>query len=266
MPGKPKQFSAVYASMFQDASVVSAYQHRPMYPPDTFIMLASLIPSANRPGRVLDAGCGTGFIARPLAIFVEHIDAVDISARMIAMARTQPGGDQPNITWIAAPIETAPLTGPYALIVAAASLHWMDWERTLPRFAEHLAPDGVLALVEENHSPNPWDAQVGRIIARFSLNKDFAPYSMASLAEALESRGLFQLQGRHEIAAAPFRQPVDAYIRSYHARNGLSLDRMEPLAAAQFDAGLREALAPYCPQGTVTQQVSAHVLWGKPIR
>lgn len=265
MTSNPKQFSKIYSSIFQDASVVSAYQYRPMYPPETFTVLHGLIPATTTPKIVLDAGCGTGFIARPLAALVDHIDAVDISERMTAMAQTQPGGDSPNITWIAAPIETVPLSGPYALIVAAASLHWMDWERTLPRFANHLIPQGLLALVEEIHSPNPWDQPMGLIIERYTMNKDYAPYSMGTVAAELEQRQLFELRNRYETEFVPFDQPVDAYIAAAHARNGFSLDRMDPLAAAQFDAELRALVEPFCPQGIVEQQISARILWGRPI-
>jgi trans-aconitate methyltransferase len=175
-----------------------------MYPDETFTVLLSLIPPTITPRIVLDAGCGTGFIARPFAAYVDHIDAVDISEGMITIAQTQPGGDRPNITWIAAPIETAPLSGPYALIVAAASLHWMDWECTLPRFANHLAPQGLLALVEEIHSLYPWDQQMASILERYSMNKDYTPYNMATVADELEQRQLFQLLNRCETASVPF--------------------------------------------------------------
>ncbi len=265
MSDKLNQFSEKYSSIFQDASVVSAYRHRPMYPTETFTVLSNLIPPTITPRIVLDAGCGTGYIARPLAASVDRIDAVDISSRMIAEAQTQPGGDSPNITWIAAPIETAPLSGPYALIVAAASIHWMDWDRTLPRFTRHLAPSGVLALVEEIFSPNPWDQPLVPILRRYSMNKDFTPYSMAAIVEELEQRRLFQLQNRYETAPVPFQQPVGAYIQSFHARNGFSLDRMDPNEAAQFDAELRAAVEPFSSQGMIEQHTSAQILWGRPL-
>src|SRR5215211_3687182 len=127
MADKPKQWGSEYASIFQDQSVVAAYQYRPTYPPETFTFLPNLIPLTVRQRTVLDAGCGTGFIARHIAPFVDYVDAVDVSEAMIMTAQTLPGGDRSTIRWIAAPIETAPLRGPYALIVAAASLHWMDW-------------------------------------------------------------------------------------------------------------------------------------------
>src|SRR5690349_4629062 len=109
MPDKPKQWNADYASIFQDQSVVAAYLYRPAYPPETFTFLANLISPTVGQRSVLDAGCGTGFIARPLAPLVDRVDAVDVSGAMIMAGQRLPGGDRSTIRWVAAPIEVAPL-------------------------------------------------------------------------------------------------------------------------------------------------------------
>jgi SAM-dependent methyltransferase len=265
MDDRPKQWGAEYASIFQDESVVAAYQHRPTYPPETFTVLLRLIPPTVTRRTVLDAGCGTGFIARSLAPLVNQVDAVDISAAMIRTGQTLPGGDRANLRWITAPIETAPLHGPYALIVAAASLHWMDWKRTLPRFAAHLLPDCVLAIVETRTQPNPWDSAIGPILGRYSMNTDFEPYSMMTVVEELEQRHLFQLRGIDEITPVTFRQSVGEWVESIHASNGFSRDRMDIESASACDSELRAAIAPYAPTKLVEQQIGARILWGTPI-
>jgi SAM-dependent methyltransferase len=265
MADKPKQWSAEYASIFQDQSVVTAYQYRPTYPPETFSFLSSLIPATLTSRTVLDAGCGTGFIARPFAPLVDHVDAVDISEAMIRTAQALPGGNRSNIRWIASPIETAPLQGPYGLIVAAASLHWMDWKRTLPRFAEHLAPNSFLTIVEDRAQANPWDAAIGPILGRYSMNTHFAPYTMMTLVTELEQRKLFQLHGSYETAPTTFHQSIDDWVESFHARNGFSRDRMHADAASACDAALRAAIRPYCPDRVVEQSITARILWGVPL-
>ena len=47
---------------------------------------------AGSSGVVLDAGCGPGDLARPLAPLVGRVDAVDLSPRMIAEGRSREGG------------------------------------------------------------------------------------------------------------------------------------------------------------------------------
>jgi trans-aconitate methyltransferase len=265
MTAKPRQWSQAYASIFQDSSVVAAYQYRPPYPPETFDFLLSLIPPTASQRIVLDAGCGTGFITRPLAASVDHIDAIDVSPAMIATGQTLPGGNRPNITWRAAPLETAPLHNAYALIVAAASLHWMDWEEILPRFASHLVPGGVLAIVEERAQANPWDTHLGPILHRYSMNRDFSPYDMTTIVAELEGRQLFQLRGSYETPPMRFQQSIDAWVESFHARNGFSRDRMVPQAAQACDAALRATILPYCPNGTIEHYITARILWGAPL-
>src|SRR5262245_60349860 len=234
MGPKHKQWSAQYASIFKDASVVQAYQHRPPYPPQTLAILAGLIPST-APRVVLDAGCGTGFVARPLAQYVDRIDGVDISEAMIAAGKGLPGGDDQRLRWICGPIETAAVDPPYGLIVAAASLHWMEWDVVLSRFGAWLVSEGYLAIVEDVTLPNLWDAEIGPVLAHHSMNKDFQPYTTLTVAQELQQRGLFRQVGMQTTDPAPFQQPIDEWIESFHARNGFSRDRMDLGAAQECD-------------------------------
>ena len=144
-----------YAAQFQDAAVVAAYPSRPPYPDGVFKALAGLI--GDGPRTVLDLGCGTGDLARRLAPLVERVDAVDISEGMIALGKTLPGGDAPNLRWIVGSAEDAPIAPPYGLVVAGESLHWMAWDVVLPRVREALAPGGMLAIVGRGE----WIALVG---------------------------------------------------------------------------------------------------------
>jgi SAM-dependent methyltransferase len=264
MPCKHQQFATQHASIFGDASVVQAYQYRPPYPPETLqILLRLLDPDA--PSRtVLDAGCGPGVIARSLVSAVDRVDAVDIAARMIAAGQALPGGDDPKLRWIQGAIEHASLQPPYALIVAAASLHWMHWETVMTRFHGLLTPGGYLAVVEDVTQPTPWSDALGGIISQYTTNKDFQPYTMLTVTQELAARGLFEPVGLQTTAPVLFRQTVEAYVESFHARNGLSRDRLEVPAARAFDERLRDLVSRYCPDGVVELQITGRVIWGKP--
>jgi F420H(2)-dependent quinone reductase len=61
---------------------------------------------------------------------------------------------------------------------------------------------------------------------------------MVTVAQELAARGLFKLIGIKTTAPVLFRQSVDAYVESFHARNGLSRDRMNANAAREFDGML----------------------------
>jgi SAM-dependent methyltransferase len=261
MEPKPAHLGPDYAAQFQDAAVVAAYGYRPAYPAETFDILTALISGEPLESTILDLGCGTGDLSRPLAQRVGLVDAIDISAPMIAQARSLPGGDDPRIRWIVAPAESAPLDPPYGLVTAAESLHWMDWEIVLPRIASVLTRGGVLSTVIRRELDNPWWPELLAIIQRYTTNREFRPYD--TVAE-LESRGLFEMLGQRSTSPIPVRQTLHDYIESIHSRNGFSRDRMTSEAASAFDAECRALLAPVSENGFINFSVAASVIWGAP--
>ena len=261
---KPKHLGPEYAAQFADRSVVAAYRHRPHYPAEVFEVLAGLIAATPHAARaVLDAGCGTGDLARHLVSQVDRLDAVDPSAAMVETGCRLPGGDDPRLRWIRGGIEEAPLDPPYALVTAGESLHWMDWAVALPRLRDALVPGGYLAIVGRGTPAPPWAGELQRLIDRYSTNRDYQPYD---LIEELETRGFFQKAGEHRTAPVPFRQSIDDYVESIHSQNGFSRERMTARAAAEFDAAVGELVSRTYPDGMVEMQVASTIVWGWPCR
>lgn len=262
---QPKQFSYKYAGMFQDSSVADAYINRQPYVPETFEILAGLIDKSVAPCRILDAGCGLGQMASGLLPHADQIDAVDFSAAMVAAGKSMSYGNDPRINWIVGPIEEVSLQPPYALIVAAASLHWMPWDKTLPRFERAISANGYLALVEGHAAPDSWAEELKPLFAHYSMNRDFEPYNMLTVADTLQQHDLFKKIDVLETQLVPFRRSVEAMVESTHAQNGFSRDRMDADLAAEFDRKMRDVLLKHCPDGEVEQQIGARVIVGKPL-
>ena len=269
MSRQPSQFGFEYSSVFQDESVVRAYRFRPQYPAATFELLVELLPAGCRPRAVLDAGCGTGFVARPLARLVDRVDAVDFSAAAIREGRRLPGGDHAGLRWIEGPIESAAVDPPYCLITAGASLHWFAWDTAFPRFARLLAADGLFVAVGMEHERPAWmREELGPVLARYSMNKAFAPYSAAGILSDLEEQGLFRLMGSAQTEMIEWRQPIGEWVESIHARNGFSRDRMDPREAAEADALFAEMATRHADSGDglITHRYAGKLLWGRPLQ
>jgi SAM-dependent methyltransferase len=249
---------AEHGSSFGHASVVRAYRHRPAYPAEVFDILDELL--ADEPRAVLDAGCGTGAVARRLVERVDRIDAVDISAPMIEAGRALSGGDDPRITWITAPIETAPLRPPYGIVTCGESIHWMDWDVALPRFRHALTPEGRLVILDIGREPAPWDADLLAIIERYSTNRAF---QRMDVPLALQERGLFRIEARHRTTAVPFVQPIEHFVESFHGRASFSRERMTAHSAAAFDAAVRDLIGRHCG-ASVELPIVATLTWGRP--
>jgi SAM-dependent methyltransferase len=257
---RPAHLSAHNAAAFQLRDVVDAYHLRTPYPSTLTPFLLSL---ARPPGgAVLELGCGTGEIARRLAPHCERVDAVDVSAPMLARARSMPGGDYPGIRWIESRAESVELAPPYALAVAGDSLHWMTWEIVLPRVAAALSEGAHLAVVQSVPVDQPWSAELRDLFATYSVIRDF---SNTDLIDELRSRGLFESVGDLALDEEPFVRSVEEYIESLHATSGLPRERMGDGAAEEFDRAVRALVAPHASDGVLTLQGSARIRWGVPL-
>lgn len=255
---RPTNLAPQMAETFKDSSVVAAYRYRPAYPPETFEILTGLITS--KPRRVLDVGCGTGYIARSLVEYVEQVDAVDFSPSMIAQGKQLPGGNHPRLNWLCGKVEEIALEPPYALVTAGESLHWMDWQIVLPRFGKLLTAGGYLALIGHQTEPDPWSL-LEEILPSYRTDGGYQPFD---LIEELERSHLFHKVGERQTASLPFVQSIDEYIESYHARAPFSRGRMGPDRAATFDEEARKILLRSYHDGIITLHVGTTVLWGIP--
>lgn len=110
-------------------------------------MTASHAPG-NDPARILEIGCGTGFLTRELRrLFpTAHITATDIAPAMLErVARRMPDDGRLSLRCMDA--EAPDVDGPFDLICSSMAMQWFpDRAHTLQRLAGLLAPGGQMAL------------------------------------------------------------------------------------------------------------------------
>lgn len=113
--------------------------------------LLSVLPAGQRPGRALDLGCGAGRHAVLLADHFDHVDAVDLSAAMIRLARRKRA--RSNVCYLESGI--LDVSGSYDFIVSSATLHHVpDLPEALTHIKSLLAPGGQAVLID-TVSPRP---------------------------------------------------------------------------------------------------------------
>jgi SAM-dependent methyltransferase len=243
------------------------YLFRPPYPAEVYDTLLELL--RGHPRIILDAGCGTGKITLGLIAHVDRADAVDPSDAMLRVARALPGAASAKIRWIHAAIEDAPLEPPYGLIVAALSIHWMDLDRTIPRFADALA-DGAMLAVLDGDAPvdAPWEAEETAFMIEFLAAREGRPRNWwktmrERLTEpALEHPG-FEPVGHRLTAPVAYTQSIADYLRCQHSRAAWSEDHLGEAASAEFDAALTAILQPHARNGMLTFNVQTRIGWGR---
>jgi SAM-dependent methyltransferase len=243
------------------------YRFRPPYPAEVYQTLLELM--RGHPRTLLDAGCGTGKITFGLIDQIDRVDAVDPSEAMLRVARSLPGADKAKIRWIHARIEDAPLDPPYGLIVAASSIHWIDLDRTIPRFGDALA-DGAMLAVLDGDAPvdAPWEREERAFMIDFLAVPDgqrpgwWKTVSERFAEPVLVHRG-FERLGHRISTAVSFSQSVADYLRCQHSRATWSEDHLGAKASAEFDAAMTAILSRHARDGMLTFNVQTRIEWGR---
>ncbi|MDX8349930.1 class I SAM-dependent methyltransferase [Cognatiyoonia sp. IB215446] len=247
---------------FQSAELSDNYVHRPPYAPQIYACIAEHAASTKR---LLDLGCGEGKLARPLARLFDNVVAVDPSEKMLALGQSLENGDAPNIDWIAANAEDAPLSGHFDMVTFASSIHWMDCDRLFPKLKPHLNPQTLLAFVEGDQAfEPPWEAEWRAFLAKW------VPMVTAWSLDSAEWLAWRDKHLRHvaiidtfEFLSPPIRQSVGDFILCQYSRNTFS-----PLAlgnrTTQFADELRELLAGYAnADGMLEFRVKTHLTFAR---
>ena len=120
-------------------------QARPSYPAalfDDIVDYAKLGANA----RLLEIGCGTGQATLPLARRGYAIDAIELGARLAALAREKLAS-YPKVRVLNADFESLELPPQrYDLVYAATAFHWLDPAIRFRKAHKLLKSDGSLAL------------------------------------------------------------------------------------------------------------------------
>ena len=101
--------------------------------------------SANSSIRILELGCGTGYVTEQLSnLFPKaHITAIDFAESMIAVAKTRQ--NVKNVMFYCEDIERLQLEETYDVIISNATFQWLnDLKQVIRNLFHHLSIDGIL--------------------------------------------------------------------------------------------------------------------------
>lgn len=212
---------------------------------------------------VLDVGCGTGQLVRPLATRVGTVVGLDPSPDMLAQAR---GATQaPNVRWLLGADTDVERLAPRRLgaVTVAQALHWMDHEKLFAAVRPLLRPGGGIAVVT-NGKPL-WQQETAWSAALASVLSDYLGTPLRATC-GTDDRS----QERYRAALASAGYAVDARFVEYEAEltvpeivgGVFSAMRPEQLPEDRtaFAERVRRAVAP-C--GPLREQVRVTILTGR---
>jgi SAM-dependent methyltransferase len=120
-----------------------------------------------RAASAVDLGCGAGRHSGLLADRAEHVLAVDVADRMLAIARTERA--RPNIDYQRRGVlDVTPEDGPFDVVLSVHALHHVGKPDTvLPHVRSLLAPGGLL-IVADIVDPGGWPTREFHIDRAFN--------------------------------------------------------------------------------------------------
>lgn len=169
-------------------SVAGLYEKtRPGYPDELIDFVVTTAGLAPGPA-VLEIGCGTGQLTRPLARRGLDVTAIDLSPSMAAAARRR----APGATYAVTSFEDLDVPDEsFALIASGSAFHWIDPEVRFAKAARLLRPGGWLAILGVGER---YDASVGGILDRMwraRANSEGAWSAWPGDTAAFAASGLF---------------------------------------------------------------------------
>ncbi len=151
------------------SGVSSGYaEFRPRYPRALYEFITTVAPAHDR---VWDCGAGSGQASVDLAESFRHVVASDLSAEQLTH-----GPEHPQISWVAAAAEAAPILGKSIdAVTVAQALHWFDH----PKFYDEVrrvSRPGAL-IIAWTYLPSQMEGKAGAIHDRlmFETLRDYWP-------------------------------------------------------------------------------------------
>jgi len=240
-------------------TTVPFYERYRLGYPERLIARVAAETSLGAGDAVLDLGCGPGTLSIPFARLGMKVLGVDPEPNMLAASAAAAQEARIAIEWRQGSSFALPQgIGPFKLVVMGRAFHWMDRAATLAALDGLVAPEGAIALFDDEHPrtvENAW---------RRKLDEVGRKYGRAEEPHIREREsGTYRTHESYLLASA-FDDLVRIAVIVRRARTtddivGLaySLSTSAPHKLGErkvaFEADLRAALAELSPDGRFTE-------------
>lgn len=242
-PYKPERF---------DKAVEHYVAARSRYAPELVDWLAEDARIAGK--RVLDLGCGPGFLANALAPKAASVLGLDPSPNMIAAARADAAS---NVRFeIGSSEDLGHVDAPVQLVTMGRAFHWMNREQTLTDLDPLLAKDGAIAVINDSVAKIPMNAWWRAFNAhskryavldeynQYRASDDWIPHEQVLEASAFSDLRRISVFQRHSWT-------FQRLVRHTYSRSSTTEALMGEQMAA-FEEEARATLAPFGPEPWVS--------------
>jgi SAM-dependent methyltransferase len=165
------------------------------------------LPGMDKP-RLLDVGCGHGYLHPDLRRFGYDVVGVDVATEILPLARAA----NPDVAYLGYDGTTLPFDDDsFDVAIAVCVMHhvppgqWPDFSREMRRV---LRPDGLVAIFEHN----PLNPLTRYVVASNDIDHDAVLLAASTLRGLLKNAGFRQVRTRNILFtpfAGPFFRAVD---------------------------------------------------------
>lgn len=238
------------------------------YPPDLIRRVAQLV-GLGPTHRLLDLGCGPGFLAVAFAPHVREAVGIDPEPAMLEVAAEFAQSRNAKITLRrGSSFELEPDLGPFRLAAMGRSFHWMDRPATLAALKPMIEAGGAVALFSDTPvkvAENAWQKPFWEVLDPYAERDPANPRARwrdpawrsheGVLLDSAFSR-LERISVIHRLVTPVERLLDRALSLSVTSPERLGADRERVIAR------LRQALAEAVPSGEATEVVEFEALLG----
>jgi SAM-dependent methyltransferase len=218
-------------------------------------------------GRLMDLGCGPGFLAIAFARYFAEAVAIDPEPEMLEAARQEAAAAGVALTLQrASSADLGPSFGSFRMVAMGRSFHWMDRDATLRALDPLIASGGAIVLFDERghrSAQNAWKPVWDRVVGKYSPQDEWSAHlhrlgpewerHEVVLARSSFSR-LDTLTHRHTR-----RTTLDEFIGRVYSMSTSSIEKMGEKRAA-FEEEFRTEMLALSPSGVFDEFVEANAL------
>ncbi len=241
--------------------------------PDALIEAAVRAIGLTSRDLALDLGCGTGQVALPLSRYVNAVLAIDPEPNMLsglrARLRTM---ETTNVApMLGADRDLALIATMWRASLGAVTignaLHWMDIEHVFAQCRAMLRVGGALIIISQGPpmwlSDSAWSRELRAYLERWTGGSVSAMCGTDRATIDKRERGLRECGYEQvEVVEHAYENQVDLTYVAGHLRSAMSESTLPPERAAEFQAGLADALRPHLQHGPLSERIEATALIG----
>ncbi len=242
-----------------NSTVAHYVAHRPRYPTD--LLRRVLTELGLGPGvRVLDLGCGPGFLANGFAALECQAIGMDPSVPMLEAARAEATQQGVKVDYrLGSSYDLDALEGKFDLVAMGRAFHWTDRPQTLQSLDRLVTPTGAVALFYDTHIRSAENAAItvaDKVREKFGRSQPVKPKQKPTPITPDETIFMESRFSRMVRIGLAERRPIDAdaLIGRSLSTSFTSPDSLGDRQPA-FEAAMRARLAELRPDGKHTELI-----------